>query len=119
MLDYTDPHTLYVSEMPCNLDEQQHIVKKYGNTLIWCEPVQIIREGDWSGVWRVTRLWLSDRLLGYVRFDLDEMFAHMRPGLWNNEEMIACWDISRKGGFVSGLANACETILLYRMTDKV
>lgn len=124
-LNYADPHFLHISEIPCNLDEQQAVVKKYGDSLIRCEPVQIIRDGDWSGVWRVTRVWgilgRGDKsqvvLLGYVRFDLDDLFIYMRPGLWSNEEMVARWDINTRGGMVSGLRQACETLLLYRMAE--
>jgi hypothetical protein len=117
MLNYEDPYKLHISEMPCNLDEQTHIIKKYADTLIKCEPVQIIRNGDWSGTWRVTRVSTLYSVLGYVRFDLDDLFAYMRPGVWDNEEMVARFDISAAGGFVTGLRNACETLLLYRMTQ--
>jgi hypothetical protein len=73
----------------------------------------------------VTRVWAilgkSDKtqpiLLGYVRFDLDDLFAYMRPGLWHNEEMVARFDISQDGRFVSGLRDACETLLLYRLAE--
>jgi hypothetical protein len=127
MLDYADTHKLHVSEMPSTLGEQGYIVKKYGDVLIRCEPVQIIREGDSAGIWRVTRVWAilgkSDDsrpiLLGYVRFALDDLFAHMRPGMWYNEEMMTRWDISASGGIVSGLRNACETLLLYRQVEMI
>lgn len=113
MLNYADQDTLHVSEFPYSLAEQQHVYKDLNGTAIRCEPSQIIREGVYWGTWRVTRVWLGDSLLGYVRIDLDDQTVHMRPGNWQNEEMVAVFTFGGDRHITQALREGCETLLGY------
>lgn len=114
-LDYADPNMLHVSEFPYSPAEQQYVYKNLNGTAIRCEPSQIVRDGRFRGEWRVTRVWLGDRLLGYVRVDLDEQLVRMRPGNWQNEEMIAIFTYGGPRRITDALRDACSTLLMYDM----
>lgn len=118
MLDYADVYELHVSELPTTLDEAKRIVKKLDNEDIEVCPVQIVREGDWAGVWRISRIWYQNNLIGYVRLDLDAEIVCMRPR-WDAPEFIATYAFGVDKLHLSipvALRCACQTLVLYYLT---
>lgn len=119
MLSYADTNELHVSEFPFTPAEQQHVYKDLNGTAVRCEPSQIIRKGAYRDMWRVTRIWVADRLIGYVRIDLDDLTVYMRPGNWQNREMVAVFTFGGGRHITQALRAATETLLTYDMYQLV
>lgn len=119
MLDYADVYELHTSELPSTLDEAARIVKKLDNEDIEVAPVQIIREGNFKGVWRISRIWYRNHLIGYVRFDLDERILRMRTK-WDSPEFVATYSFGTGKSEMPipvALRHACQTLVLYYLTN--
>lgn len=119
MLDYADVYELHTSELPSTLDEARRIVKKLDNEDIEVAPVQIIREGNFKGVWRISRIWYRNHLIGYVRLDLHEDIVHMRPR-WDAPEFVATYSFGIGKSDLPipvALRHACRTLMLYYLTN--
>lgn len=113
---YANPHVQYMSEAPRTADEMVPIIKPTRYGAIVASPTQIIREGDWVGVWRVTRVWRNGRHLGYVRIDLDVMTVRARLE-WDVRELSPVLSIKPGIGAMSiptALQRACEMLTLVR-----
>lgn len=104
-----------VSEMPYTPDESRPIRHDTQYGAVWCAPVQIVREGPWAGVWRVTRIWHEsdkqpmEHCIGYVRFDLDEKTVHIR-GNWEEKESRGYYPME-SASLPNALKTACAVLL--------